>query len=117
MTILGGELIKSVHVHLQNVIRLDLWANKFQPANIEKGELKTSGVVLPFHKLGRPLEASFKDSASRGDRFSKARKALGLRLGMGMGIYVLSHSYCHGSHGSHGKVAVAGLSSVVNGGH
>ena len=103
-----GELIKSIHVHPQNVIRLDLWASESQSANMEKEELKTSGVVLPFHKLGKPLEASFRDNVSCGNRFSEARKEVGL------GTYVLSpHHYCN----DHGKnhFAVAGSPSVAFG--
>ena len=93
------EVIKTIHVHPENVIQIDFWANEYQ-SEAQRDASRKSGVVLPFLKLGMPLEASFRQNASREDRFSEIKKTAGL------GTYVL----CNG-----GFLMVAGSSSTVNG--
>ena len=93
------ELIQRIHVHPENVIRLDLRANKYHSDDMKTPEQK--GVVLPFHKLGRPLEASFDRDASGGvgikRRYAEIRKAVDF------GTHVLAHTgYLGGTSPSHG---------------
>lgn len=93
------EVIKSIHVSPDNVIQIDFWANENQN-EADREASRKAGVVLPFRKLGRSLEASFRQNASREDRFSEIKKAAEL------GTSVL----CHG-----GFLMSAGSSSVGNG--
>lgn len=79
------EVVKSIHVNPDNVIRIDFWANENQ-SEAARDASRKAGVVLPFRKLGEPLEASFRLNAARGDKFSEIKKAAGL------GAYVLSQS-------------------------
>ena len=83
------NIIKGIHIHPENIIRLDLWANETHPKNLGRNSQKQAGVVLPFHKLGRPLEASFSTEASGGagvqERYKKIKKAVG------WGDYALCH--------------------------
>jgi len=93
------EVIKSIHVSPDNVIRIDFWANESQSEAYREASRK-AGVVLPFRKLGVPLEASFRQNASRDDEFTEIKKAAGL------GTYVLSNS---------GFLMDDGSSSFLNG--
>ena len=95
------EVIKSIRVHPENVIQIDFWANEYRQARAFGKASDKQGVVLPFRKLGRLLEASFRKNASREDKFSGIKKAIGL------GTSVLGHD---------DFLMVAGSSSVGNGG-
>lgn len=79
------SVFKSIHINPENVLRVDLWgqsdANK--ASFIDSND---KGVVLPFYKAGRPLEASFRKTASRGDCFEEIKKATGI------GTFVLDSS-------------------------
>ena len=70
-------LIKSIHIHPDNVIRLDLWGSEERSETLRAAS-KSSGVVLPFHRLGRPLKASFHTTAFGGEKYIEVKKALGL---------------------------------------
>lgn len=59
--------------------------------------------MLPFRKLGRPLEASFEASASSGQKYAEIKKAIGL------GTHIC------GSFDD-GFLNVAGSTSIRNGG-
>ena len=77
------SVIKSIHINPDNVIRVDFWGSDDQSEPLREASRKQKGVVLPFHKLGRPLAASFKMGASSGEKYSEIKKAVGL------GTYVL----------------------------
>ncbi len=79
------EVIKTIHVNPNNVIRIDFWANENQ-SEAAREAFRQAGVVLPFCKLGMPLEASFRQNASREDEYSEIKKAAGF------GTYVLNNS-------------------------
>ncbi len=98
------EIIKSIHVHPENVIKVDFWASPFQSDSERKESLEESGVVLPFQKMGRPLEASFRRYASKGDGFASAHKVAGL------GIYVQAKEAI-----AVGELGDEGLSVIANG--
>jgi site-specific DNA recombinase len=93
------EVIKTIHVSPDNVIRIDFWANESQSEAYREAS-RQAGVVLPFRKLGMPLEASFRQNASRDDEYTEIKKAAGL------GTYVLSNS---------GFLMDGGSSSFLNG--
>ena len=101
------EVIKSIRVHPENVIQIDFWTDEYRGSKTPKtpetpGKASDKrGIVLPFRKLGKPLEASFRKNASREDKFSGIKKAVGL------GTYVLGHD---------DFLMVAGSSSVGVGG-
>ena len=80
------EAIKSIHVHPKNTIKIDLWSSEFAANEAKKQEHHEKDLVIPFRKLGRPLETSFRKYASKGDGMEQARKAVG------MGTYVLDYS-------------------------
>ena len=68
------EVIKAIHVHPENVIQIEFWTN----AHHSKLSRETSyqpGVVLPFRKLTKPLEASFHQNNYKKDRFFKCEKS------------------------------------------
>ena len=93
------EVIKAIHVHPENVIQVDFWGNEHQSRISRKNSLQP-GVVLPFRKLARPLEASFHQNNYKKDRFSEIKKAAGL------GTYAL----CHNEH-----LMVSGSSNIRGG--
>ena len=62
-------------------------------------------MVLPFRKLGRPLAASFRKYASKGDGMEAIRQKVG------MGVFVLG-----GHCGAADTVGVTRLCRPVNGG-
>ncbi len=77
------SVIKSVHIHPDNVIKIDFWGSDEQSEPLREASRRQKGVVLPFRKLGRPLEASFSMGSSNGEKYSEIKKAVG------MGTYVL----------------------------
>lgn len=95
-------LIKSIHIHPDNVIRMDFWGSEERSEAMRTASRK-SGVVLPFRELGRPLEASFQTTALGGERYAGVKKAMGLGIyvggfhgdGLGLGIH-MSGSYAGG---------------------
>ena len=95
------EAIKSIRVHPDNVIQIDFCVDEYRQFKALGKTSDKRGIVLPFRKLGRPLEASFRRNASREDKFSGIKKAIGL------GTYVLGHD---------DFLMVAGSSSVGHGG-
>ena len=76
------EIIKSIHVHPENVLRIDFWGSELN-SEAQRKESKRPGMVLPYQKLGLPLEASFRKYPSKNDEFAPIKKAVGL------GTYVL----------------------------
>ncbi len=106
------DVIKTIHVHPDNVIRIDFWTSESQSSVAVKDAFQ-SGVVLPFQPLGRPLEASFRENASREDRFSDIKRAANL------GVYILPQGRMTPKSslgGSFGPSLAHGSSSVVTGG-
>ena len=79
-----GEVIKAIHIHPDNILKIVFWASDFQSREERKEARKQKGVVLPFLKLGRPLAASFTIGAAGGRELSAAKKAAEI------GIYALS---------------------------
>ena len=77
------SLVKSIHIHPEGVIRLDLWGSQESPEHFGLVSRKP-GVVLPFYKLGQPLEASFSTSAfGGGKKYVAMRKAAGIGTSIG----------------------------------
>ena len=76
------EIIKSIHVHPENMLRMDFWGSELN-SEAQRKESKRPGMVLPYQKLGLPLEASFRKYPSKNDQFAPIKKAVGL------GTYVL----------------------------
>ena len=70
-----GEVIKAIHIHPDNILKIVFWASDFQSREERKEARKQKGVVLPFLKLGRPLAASFTMGAAGGRELSAAKKA------------------------------------------
>ena len=101
------EIVKSIHIHPENSIRIDLWSSsEFAAKEVSRKDFKEKGVVLPFRKLGRPLAASFRKYASKGDGMEAIRQKVG------MGVFVLG-----GHCGAVDTVGVTRLCRPVNGGH
>ena len=98
------DAIKSIHIHPENAIRVDFWGSKFQDDLEREKSLQELGVVLPFHKLGKPLAASFRRYASKGDGYETARRNAGL------GIVVLASEAI-----PLGVLGVVGSCGVANG--
>ena len=66
----------------ENVIMVDFWGTARQSEALRDAHRKQSGVVLPFRKLGRPLEASWK-GAEGGEKMVEIKKAAGLEVCLG----------------------------------
>jgi hypothetical protein len=79
-------MIKSIHIHPDNVIKIDFWGTDNQSDSLRKSSRKEKGVVLPFLKLGRPIETSFTKSVTNGEKYVKIKKATRT------GTYVLNSS-------------------------
>ena len=93
------NLIKTIHVHPENVIMVDFWGSERQSEALRESHKGQSGVVLPFRKLGRPLEASFV-GADGGERMAEIKKAAG--IGTYLGGFLMddgSSSIRHGGGG------------------
>lgn len=80
---IAKNLIKSIHINPDNVIRIDLWSSEKQSEALRKASEGQIGVVLPFKKQGRPLEASFATGSFGGEKFAEIKKAteIGIYLG------------------------------------
>ena len=96
------EIIKSIHVHPENALRIDFWASEYRQTG-GGGPAAVAGRVLPYRQLGSPLEGTFRKFASKKDRLEDSRR------GTGLGTYVLldemrSESNCGilGAGGSYG---------------
>jgi hypothetical protein len=76
------NLIKTIHVHPENVIMVDFWGSERQSEALRESHKGQSGVVLPFRKLGRPLEASF-IGVDGGERMAEIKKAAGIGVYLG----------------------------------
>jgi hypothetical protein len=61
---------------------VDFWGTARQSEAVREAHRKQSGVVLPFRKLGRPLEASWK-GAEGGEKMVEIKKAAGLEVCLG----------------------------------
>ena len=85
--------IKSIHIHPDNVIKVDFWGSEDRSEAMRKAS-KKPGVVLPFRELGRPLEASFQTTAFGGEKYAWVKKAVGL------GTYLGSFYEAHGGAGN-----------------
>ncbi|MCH2534419.1 MAG: zinc ribbon domain-containing protein [Bdellovibrionales bacterium] len=72
------NIVKTIHIHPENVIRVDFWGTRRHSEAQRESDRGQSGVVLPFRKLGRPLEASFYTGASGGEGMAEIKKAVGL---------------------------------------
>ena len=79
------EVVKSIHIHPKNVVRIDLWGSESKSETLRKESLKESEEVLPLLEIGRTLETSFRRHPSKGDRYEAARKAARI------GITLLGH--------------------------
>ena len=77
------ELVKSIHIHPENVIRVDLWASKDQPKPLRESS-RRAGVVLPFRELGWPLDASFHTTAFGGEKYAEIKKSVGIGTYVGL---------------------------------
>ncbi len=58
---------------------VDVWGSERQSEALRNAHRKQSGVVLPFRKLGRPLDASVK-GVEGGERIAEIKKAAGLEV-------------------------------------
>ena len=67
------SVIRSISIHPDNVIKIDVWGAKAS-VGIQEKDRDTKGVILPFFKLGRPLESSFKTAFFGGERFYEIKK-------------------------------------------
>jgi len=77
-----GNIVKTIHLNPENVIMVDFWGSERQSEAVREAHKGQSGVVLPFRKLGRPLEASF-GGADCGEKMAEIKKAaeIGTYLG------------------------------------
>ena len=82
-------VIKSIHIHPKNALKVDIWANRFQAEDERKKARQEKGVVLPFRELGRPLVASYIMGAAKGGKYSEIREKAGMGLSV---LYSASHS-------------------------
>ena len=82
------EVVKGIHVHPENALRIDIWASGHRPTEggggRKRGGTGAVGEVLPYRELASPLRDSFRKYASKEDRFRDSRE------GVGLGTYVLS---------------------------
>ena len=106
------EVVKGIHVHPQNALRIDFWAGELGGPNIRQhgkgGGPKVVGQVLPYRELAHPLKLSFQKFASKRDKFAASRE------GVGLGTSVL---YCGETSGLPvGSVTVGGSPRHLNGG-
>lgn len=76
------NLIKTIHVNPENVIMVDFWGSERQSETLRESHKGQLGVVLPFRKLGRPVEASF-IGATGGEMMVKIKKAAGIGTYLG----------------------------------
>ncbi len=76
------NLIKTIHVHPENVIMVDFWGSERQSEALRESHKGQSGVVLPFRKLGKPLDASFV-GADGGEKMAEIKKAAGIGVYLG----------------------------------
>ena len=60
-----------------------MWASENHPEPLRNSS-RTTGVVLPFRKLGRPLEASFHTTAFGGERYAEIKKSVGIGTYVGL---------------------------------
>lgn len=76
------NIVKTIHLNPENVIMVDFWGSERQSEAVREAHKGQSGVVLPFRKLGRPLEASF-GGADCGEKMAEIKKAaeIGTYLG------------------------------------
>ena len=72
------RVIKSIHIHPDNTIKVDFWENESRSMEDKKLSLGMKGVSIPFHKPGRPLEASFTMGASSRGKLIEIKKNLNL---------------------------------------
>ena len=77
-------VIKSIHIHPENVLKIDFWTNRFHAEDERQKARQEKGVILPFRKLGKPLVASYKMGEAKGGRFPQVRERAE------MGLFVLS---------------------------
>lgn len=71
--------IKNIHIHPENVIKVDFWGSDKCSEAEREADKKQNGIVLPFRKLGKPLEASF-EGIEGGEKMAEIKKAVGIGL-------------------------------------
>lgn len=75
--------VKNIHISPENVIKVDFWGSDKQSEAAREASKGQNGVVLPFRKLGKPLQASF-EGLEGGDKMVEIKKATGIGLYLGL---------------------------------
>ena len=83
------SVIKSIHIHPENLLKIDFWPTEFKSEHERKKARGQKGVVLPFRKHGRSLAASLKMGVASAKEYQEVKKAMGMEMAF---VYSKQHS-------------------------
>ena len=92
-----GEVIKSIHIHPENALRIDFWGSENHSNDLRQNSLGTTEGVLPLLSKGLALPSSFRKHPSRSDRLEETRKALGQGMRAFVPNFAMGQKDCAGS--------------------